>query len=130
MVFIHGGGQRQSAAHEYNADWLVTRGGPVVYVSMNYRLNIFAFFGHQVLTAEEPELGSGNYALLDQVQALRWVRDNIAQFGGDPGNVTIFGEGHARVGLRRDQSVIVNAEINEPPIRRLLPRQQPQLKRQ
>jgi para-nitrobenzyl esterase len=92
MVFIHGGGQRQSAAHEYNADWLVTRGTPVVYVSMNYRLNVFAFLAHKELTAEEPELGSGNYALLDQLQALRWVRDNIANFGGDPDNVTIFGE--------------------------------------
>jgi para-nitrobenzyl esterase len=92
MVFIHGGGQRTSAAYEYNADWLVTRGTPVVYVSMNYRLNIFAFFAHRGLTAEEPQLGSGNYATLDQQQALRWVRDNIADFGGDPGNVTIFGE--------------------------------------
>jgi para-nitrobenzyl esterase len=92
MVFIHGGGQRTSAAHEYNADWLITRGTPVVYVSMNYRLNIFAFFAHKELTAEDPQLGSGNYAALDQQQALRWVRDNIGNFGGDPRNVTIFGE--------------------------------------
>lgn len=92
MVFIHGGGQRTSAAHEYNADWLVTRGTPVIFVSMNYRLNIFAFFAHKALSAEIPQLGSGNYAALDQLQALRWVRDNIASFGGDPGNVTIFGE--------------------------------------
>lgn len=92
MVFIHGGGQRVSAAHEYNADWLVTRGAPVVYVSMNYRLNIFAFFAHKALTREDPQLGSGNYATLDQQQALRWVRNNIAHFGGNPRNVTIFGE--------------------------------------
>jgi para-nitrobenzyl esterase len=92
MVFIHGGGQRVSAAHEYNADWLITRGAPVVYVSMNYRLNIFAFFAHKALTAEDPKLGSGNYATLDQQQALRWVRDNIANFGGNPRNITIFGE--------------------------------------
>jgi para-nitrobenzyl esterase len=92
MVFLHGGGQVASAPHEYNADWLVTRGTPVVYVSMNYRLNIFAFFAHKALTAEDPQLGSGNYAALDQIQALRWVRDNIAAFGGDPHNVTIFGE--------------------------------------
>ena len=52
MVFIHGGGQRQSAAHEYNADWLVTRGTPVVYVGINYRLNIFAFMAHRALSAE------------------------------------------------------------------------------
>ncbi|HSV83774.1 MAG TPA: carboxylesterase family protein [Ramlibacter sp.] len=92
MVFLHGGGQRESAGHEYNADWLVTRGTPVVYVGINYRLNIFAFFAHPGLTAEDPQLGAGNYAALDQIQALRWVRDNIASFGGDPGNVTIFGE--------------------------------------
>ncbi len=92
MVFIHGGGQRVSAAHEHNADWLVTRGKPVVYVAMNHRLNIFAFYAHKELTAEDPQLGSGNYAALDQIQALRWVRDNIANFGGDPKNVTIFGE--------------------------------------
>ena len=92
MVFIHGGGQRQSASHEYNADWLITRGTPIVYVGINHRLNIFAFFAHKELSAEEPQLGSGNYALLDQVQALRWVRDNIASFGGDPANVTVFGE--------------------------------------
>ena len=92
MVFLHGGGQRESASHEYNADWLVTRGRPAVYVSLNYRLNIFAFFAHPSLSAEDPVLGSGNYATLDQQQALRWVRDNIASFGGDPGNVTIFGE--------------------------------------
>jgi para-nitrobenzyl esterase len=61
-------------------------------VSLNYRLNVFAFFAHPALSAEEPELGTGNYALLDQTQALRWMRDNIAQFGGDPANVTIFGE--------------------------------------
>jgi len=92
MVFLHGGGQRLSAGHEYNADWLVTRGTPVVYVGINYRLNIFAFYAHKDLSAEDPELGSGNYAALDQLQALRWVRDNIASFGGDPKNVTIFGE--------------------------------------
>lgn len=92
MVFLHGGGQRESAGHEYNADWLVTRGTPVVYVGINYRLNIFAFLAHQALTAEDPQLGSGNYAALDQIQALRWVKENIANFGGDPSNVTIFGE--------------------------------------
>ena len=92
MVFIHGGGQRMSASHEYNADWLVTRGKPVIYVGINHRLNVFAFFAHRALTAEDPQLGSGNYAALDQIQALRWVRDNIANFGGDPDNVTVFGE--------------------------------------
>jgi para-nitrobenzyl esterase len=92
MVWIHGGGQINSAANDYNPDTLATRGTPVVVVTFNYRLNIFAFFAHQALTAENPQLGSGNYAGLDQQAALRWVRDNIANFGGDPGNVTIFGQ--------------------------------------
>jgi para-nitrobenzyl esterase len=91
MVFFHGGGQVQGAGHEYNADWLVTRGKPVIVVTINYRLNIFAFFAHKALTAEDPEMASGNYAALDQIHALRWVRDNISRFGGDPSNVTIFG---------------------------------------
>lgn len=92
MVFLHGGGQRQSAGHEYDAERLVTEGRPAVHVSINYRLNIFAFLGHPSLTAEHPELGSGNYAALDQIQALRWVEQNIRSFGGDPENVTVFGE--------------------------------------
>ncbi|HSV83034.1 MAG TPA: carboxylesterase family protein [Ramlibacter sp.] len=91
MVFFHGGGQRQGAGDEYNAALLATRGTPAIVVTTNYRLNIFAFFAHPALTAEDPELGSGNYAALDQIQALRWVRANIAGFGGDPGKVTIFG---------------------------------------
>jgi para-nitrobenzyl esterase len=92
MVWIHPGGQTSSAANDYYPESLITHGRPVVFVSFNYRLNIFAFFAHKALTAEIPQLGSGNYAGLDQQQALRWVRDNIANFGGDPGNVTIFGQ--------------------------------------
>src|SRR6476660_9401882 len=92
MVWIHPGGQTSSAANDYNPERLITHGTPVVFVSFNFRLNIFAFFAHKALTAELPQLGSGNYAGLDQQQVLRWVRDNIAGFGGDPGNVTIFGQ--------------------------------------
>src|SRR6185312_2787732 len=61
-------------------------------VSMNYRLGIFGFFAHPELTAESPNHASGNYGLMDQTAALRWVKENIAAFGGDPDNVTIFGE--------------------------------------
>ena len=60
--------------------------------SINYRLGVFGFLAHPELTKESGRGASGNYGLLDQVAALRWVRDNIAAFGGDPGNVTIFGE--------------------------------------
>src|SRR4029077_20469133 len=64
----------------------------VVVVSMNYRLGIFGFLAHPDLARESGRNSSGNYGLLDQVAALEWVKRNIAAFGGDPGNVTIFGE--------------------------------------
>ena len=59
---------------------------------MNYRLDVFGFFAHAELAAESGHNSSGNYGLLDQVAALQWVHKNIAGFGGDPANVTIFGE--------------------------------------
>src|SRR5207302_6666958 len=64
----------------------------VVVVSMNYRLGLFGFFTHAELAAESEKKAAGNYGLLDQVAALQWVQRNIAAFGGDPANVTIFGE--------------------------------------
>ena len=64
----------------------------VIVVCMNYRLGIFGFFVHPELAKESRHDAAGNYGLLDQLAALRWVHDNIAAFGGDPGNVTIFGE--------------------------------------
>ena len=64
----------------------------VVVVSMNYRLNVFGFFSNAELAQESDRNSSGNYGLLDQLAALQWVHTNIAGFGGDPGNVTIFGE--------------------------------------
>jgi para-nitrobenzyl esterase len=64
----------------------------VVVVTINYRLGLFGFIGHPELTAESPHHASGNYGLMDQIAALKWVRENIARFGGDPGNVTIFGQ--------------------------------------
>ena len=99
MVWVHPGGQTSSAANDYNPQRLITHGTPAIFVSFNFRLNIFAFFAHKALTAEIPELGSGNYAGLDQQQVLRWVRDNIANFGGDPGNVTIFGQSGGAQGV-------------------------------
>ena len=92
MVWIYGGGFQAGSASEPRQDGSHMAQKGVVVVSFNYRLGIFGFFAHPELTAESPHKASGNYGLLDQVAALEWVRKNIAAFGGDPGNVTIFGE--------------------------------------
>lgn len=89
LVFIHGGGFTNGSSNQYDAAPLVSATGAVV-VTLNYRLGILGFLGHPGLTAEAGE--SGNYGLMDQQAALRWVRDNIAGFGGDPRQVTIGGE--------------------------------------
>jgi para-nitrobenzyl esterase len=92
MVWIHGGGFQAGSASEPRQDGgrLARKG--VVVVGINYRLGVFGFLAHPALTKESSRGASGNYGLMDQVAALRWVRDNVADFGGDPGNVTIFGE--------------------------------------
>ncbi len=92
MVWIYGGGFQTGGASENRQDgqFLAHRG--VIVVSMNYRLGIFGFFAHPELTAESPNHASGNYGLMDQAAAIAWVRRNIAAFGGDPANITIFGQ--------------------------------------
>ena len=92
MVWIHGGGYfiGWGGEERYNGTRLAQKG--VVVVSFNYRLGPFGFLAHPALAAESPRHVSGNYGLLDQIAALKWVRRNIARFGGDPSNVTIFGE--------------------------------------
>ncbi len=92
MVWIYGGGFVSGAASVriYDPSALARRG--VVLVSFNYRLGPFGFLAYPGLTQESPHHSSGNYGLLDQIAALRWVRKNIAGFGGDPREVTIFGQ--------------------------------------
>jgi para-nitrobenzyl esterase len=92
MVWIYGGGFQAGSASEPRQDGERLAAKGVVVVGFNYRLGVFGFLSHPELTAESPSHASGNYGLQDQVAALRWVKDNIAAFGGDPGNVTIFGE--------------------------------------
>ena len=91
MVFVHGGGFVFGAGTEpiYDGAELAAHG--VVLVTLNYRLGVFGFLAHPALTREGGGT-SGNYGLLDQIQALRWIRRNIAAFGGDPDRVTVFGE--------------------------------------
>ena len=92
MVWIHGGGFQAGAGAEPRHDGEAFARKNIVLVTINYRLGVFGFFSHPELTRESGRQASGNYGMLDQVAALRWVQDNIASFGGDPGNVTIFGE--------------------------------------
>jgi para-nitrobenzyl esterase len=92
MVWIHGGGFQAGAGGENRHDGQAFARKGVVLVTINYRLGIFGFFAHPALTRESGHNASGNYGMLDQVAALRWVQGNIAAFGGDPRNVTIFGE--------------------------------------
>ena len=92
LVYIFGGGFQNGDGSEprYDGESMARKG--IVAVSLNYRTNIFGFFVHPELTRESPHRASGNYGLLDQVAALRWVQKNIAAFGGDPKRVTIAGE--------------------------------------
>ena len=92
LVYIFGGGFQQGDGSEprYDGESMAHKG--IVAVSINYRLGIFGFFSHPDLTKQSAHHASGNYGLLDQVAALRWVQKNIAAFGGDPQRVTIAGE--------------------------------------
>jgi len=92
MVWIHGGALSGGFSHDalYDGTRMAEQG--VVVVSINYRLGVLGYLAHPGLSAESPAGVSGNYGLLDQIEALRWVQRNIEAFGGDPSNVTIAGE--------------------------------------
>ena len=92
LYWIHGGGYIMGASSQslYDGEELARLG--CVVVSINYRVGLFGFLAHPSLSNESPDHVSGNYGLLDQVEGLRWVKRNIAAFGGDPDRVTIFGE--------------------------------------
>ena len=92
MVWIHGGGFQDGASSDASNDGSSLARHGVILVSMNYRLGIVGFLATHELTAESPQHAAGNYGLLDQSFAIHWVKDNIAAFGGDPANITIFGE--------------------------------------
>jgi para-nitrobenzyl esterase len=91
-LWIHGGGYREGWGSEPEFDGQEWGNKGVVLVSINYRLGVFGFLTHPDLSAESPNHVSGNYGILDQIESLKWIQKNIAQFGGDPQNVTIFGQ--------------------------------------
>jgi para-nitrobenzyl esterase len=91
LVFIHGGGLVNGSGDQHDGA-LMARTNGIVVVSFNYRLGVFGFLAHPALSAEAPDHASGDYGVLDQQAALRWVHRNIAGFGGDPRRVAIAGE--------------------------------------
>jgi para-nitrobenzyl esterase len=112
MLWLYGGGNSGGSAigaggiePPFDGASLARHG--VVIVTINYRLGVFGFMGHPELTAESPHHASGDYGLLDQLAALQWVHDNIAQFGGDPGNVTLFGQSAGA----RDTTVLLTSPL-------------------
>ncbi len=92
LVWIHGGGFVNGAGSPKVYDGTAFARDGIVFVSLNYRLGRFGFFAHPALSQESPKGPLGNYGYMDQIAALRWVKENIAVFGGDPGRVTIWGE--------------------------------------
>jgi para-nitrobenzyl esterase len=99
LVWIYGGGFVSGGTNVpiYDGEALAKKG--VILVSVNYRVGIFGFFAHPELTKESPNHTSGNYGLMDQLAALKWVKKNIAAFGGDPANVTIAGQSAGSFGV-------------------------------
>lgn len=99
MVWIYGGGLVNGSASSplYAGDALARRG--VIVVTANYRLGALGFLAHPALSRESPDKVSGNYGLLDQIAALNWVKRNIATFGGDPTNVTVFGQSSGSISI-------------------------------
>lgn len=93
LVYFYGGGFIAGDGSEprYQGESMARNKG-IVAITVNYRLGVFGFLAHPGLTAESPHNASGNYGLLDQAQALKWVKDNVAAFGGDPNKITIAGE--------------------------------------
>jgi para-nitrobenzyl esterase len=91
MVYIHGGCFAWGSKESYYGNDLASE--DVIVIIINYRLGIFGFMGADALRdRDETNFTTGNYGVLDAIQALKWVQTNIASFGGDPNNVTIFGE--------------------------------------
>ena len=92
MLWIHGGAYTGGFGYETEFDGNAIASKGVILVTINYRLGMPGFLAHPLLTAENNGIGSGNYGLYDQLAAVKWTKNNIAAFGGDPDNITIFGQ--------------------------------------
>jgi para-nitrobenzyl esterase len=110
MFWIHGGANEGGTASSalYKDGTLVNHG--VILVTVNYRLGIFGFLAHPALARESTPNSAGNYGLMDQILALQWVRENIMHFGGDPNNITVFGQSAGAI----DTSMLMTSPIAEP----------------
>lgn len=104
LLYFYGGGNSAGDASEprYDGEAMAKKG--IVVITCNYRLNVFGFLAHPELSAEAPYKASGNYGMLDQVAAMKWVNKNIAAFGGDPKKVTIAGESAGSIGVSMQMS--------------------------
>lgn len=100
LVYIHGGAftEGSGSIDVYDGEELAKKG--IIVITINYRLGILGFFVHPELSAESPHKSSGNYGLLDQVAALKWIKENISVFGGDPSRVTIAGQSAGAMSVR------------------------------
>jgi para-nitrobenzyl esterase len=116
MVWLHGGANTAGSGSQstYEGEALVSHG--VVLVTLNYRLGVFGFFSHPELSAESVHHSSGNYGLLDQLAALEWVRKNISRFGGDPKNITLFGESAGAI----DAGLLITSPLSAGLFRRVI----------
>jgi len=116
MVWLHGGSNRVGSGTEDAYDGTALAAHGVIVVTLNYRLGAMGFFAHPELTAESPHHSSGNYGLLDQIAGLQWVHQNITQFGGDPGNVTLFGESAGSI----DATTLIASPLTKDLFRRVI----------
>jgi para-nitrobenzyl esterase len=116
MVWINGGGNFFGGTLQEQIDGQSLAHRGVVVVSLDCRLGSFGFFAHPALTRESPHHASGNQGLLDQIAGLEWVRDNVARFGGDESNVTVFGNSAGSV----DASVLMTSRLSRGLFRRVI----------
>ena len=111
LVYFFGGGNVAGDASEYRYDGESMAKKGMVVVTTNYRLNIFGFFAHPELSTEAPYGASGNYGLLDQNAALKWVHQNITAFGGDPKKITIAGESAGSIGVSQQMASPLSKDL-------------------